>query len=169
VVLPDRFARANREPSCHPQHSEAVLQMRREELDYGMAQVKASAWADPLNIFAMGFSEGADTIAESRLSGLQGAILSSWTCRTVKALSLPTGLPVLSVRWDQTSPWRWWSDGETHCADKFMRREGFRDVLLHGKGHATYEEPTARDAVTQFLRNNLAHGAVVHGRATSVS
>jgi len=156
VVLPDRFARAYREPSCHPHRNPVVHQMRREEIAYALAQVRASAWVDDLNVFAMGFSEGADAIAESRLPGLRGAILSSWTCGRVTGISLPAGVPVLSVRWDQTSPWRWWDSAETGCADKFKGRDGFRDVLLHGKGHATYGEPAARDAVGRFLRDNLA-------------
>ena len=155
VVAPDRFARADKEPSCWPDHSARVLAMRHEDLDYALGRIKSSAWADPLNTFVMAFSEGADTVAESRISGVRGVVLSSWTCGHVKEIAVAEGVPVLSVMWDEAARWHFWH--KHTCADDFAGRAGFQNVTLHGKGHATYAEASAREAVAQFLRGHLTH------------
>ncbi|HEX9462005.1 MAG TPA: dienelactone hydrolase family protein [Alphaproteobacteria bacterium] len=160
VVAPDRFARANKEPSCWPARNPAVMPMRLEELAYALAQIKASPWADPANVFVMGFSEGADAVGESRIGGIRGAIISSWTCQRVPDISLPAGIPVLSILWDdEHSLMRWLPRIKGTCGDKFESRNGFQNVALRGKGHNTYGESAARDAVAKFLRDNLTHKA----------
>ncbi len=155
VVIPDRFARADKASSCWPDRNRAAHEMRREELGFAIEQIKSSVWADPTNLFLMGFSEGADAIAESRIDGVQGAILSSWTCRRVNDLALPLGLPILSILWDERSRWRWWDRGESDCPAKFAGRDGFHNLELRGKGHATYGARAAREAVGKFLREHL--------------
>ena len=155
VVAPDRFARANKAPSCWPDRVANILEMRQEELGYALVRLKASRWADTANIFVMAFSEGADTVAESRFDGVRGVILSSWTCGRVKQFAIPDGVPVLSVMWDEAARWHFWP--KQTCADDFAGRAGFQNLALHGQGHATYAEVSARQAVAQFLRHHLAN------------
>lgn len=158
VVAPDRFARADKEPSCWPARNPAVLPMRIEELNYALAQIKASPWADQANIFVMGFSEGADAVGESRIGGITAAIISSWTCQRVPDISLAAGIPVLSILWDdENSLLRLLPRIKGTCGDKFETRQGFENVALRGKGHNTYSEAVARDAVAKFLRDHLTH------------
>ena len=92
---------------------------------------------------------------ESQVVGGRGAILSSWTCKRVNQISLPDGLPILSILWDQRSRWKLWNRGEADCPTKFAGREGFRNLELHGRGHATYQQSAARDAVARFLHLRL--------------
>jgi len=157
VVAPDRFARADKRSSCWPDRNPAVHEMRREELLYGLQQIAASSWADPANIFVMGFSEGADTVAQTPFTGVRAVILSSWTCQRVTELAVPSGIPVLSIMWDQRSRWKFWDRGDMDCLERFAQRQGFETAALHGRGHATYGKTAARGAVAQFLREHLAH------------
>jgi hypothetical protein len=41
------------------------------------------------------------------------------------------------------------------CADKFGERTKARQVLLSGSGHGSFERAEARDAVAQFLKENV--------------
>jgi len=158
VVAPDRFARTDRRPSCWPSQIPEILDMRRDELAYALSQVKASPWADPANVFVLGFSEGGNAVAGATLTGFRGAIISSWTCSKVPDIALPANTPVLSLQWDNVPlHLGWLVNSNTACTGRFKDRAGFHEVALRGKGHATYKESAARDAVARFLRANLAH------------
>jgi dienelactone hydrolase len=163
VIAPDRFARADRRDSCWPSQIPGILDMRREELTYALQQVKASAWADPANIFVMGFSEGADAVAGATPAGVRASIISSWTCSRVPAIALPASMPVLSIQWDNV-PLHLGVlvNSNQACTHKFQDRAGFQRVSLRGKGHASYKEDSAREAVAQFLRDNLVHTAAAN-------
>jgi hypothetical protein len=169
TVLPDRFARGDRGPSCWPDRNPAVHRMRREELAYALGQVKASQWAQRGNVFLMGFSEGGDAVAESELAGgagegVRGAVLASWTCRRFDHLSLPAEIPLLSILWDDAHSLLGVHFGGSDCADKFEGRPGLERIVLRGKGHPTFDQPAAREAVADFLRDHRAANPAVAGR-----
>ena len=160
VVAPDRFARAEKRQSCWPTQVPNILDMRREELDYALQRIKASAWADQSNLFVMGFSEGADTVGETKIDGVRGVVMSSWTCGRVPKIAIAPGVPLLSILWDEeSSVLRLLPRIKSTCADKFEGRNGFENVALRGKGHNTYVAPEAREAVAKFLKDHLASKA----------
>jgi hypothetical protein len=160
VVAPDRFAREDKRQSCWPTQIPNILDMRREELDYALQQIKAAPWADPANIFIMGFSEGADTLGETRIAGVRGVVMSSWTCGRVPEIEVAPGVPVLSILWDEeSSVLRLLPRIKSTCGDKFEGREGFENLALRGKGHNSYVAPEARDAVAKFLKGHLTSAA----------
>lgn len=162
VVLPDSMARRS-EMSCDPRTKKGGLfpqahQMRLEEISYALEQVKKSPWADAKTIFLFGHSEGGVSAARTKLEGFSGIIISGWRCTHRKNPSFdgifaPLDTPILTLEWNRDD----WSSDTTKgsCADKFGERKKARQILLPGNGHNVYEQRVAREAVTQFLKENL--------------
>jgi poly(3-hydroxybutyrate) depolymerase len=165
AVLPDSMARPGRKSNCDPRTKRTgafpqAHAMRMEEIRYALEQVKKSAWADTNNIFLMGHSEGGHAAAGNRLADFRGIIISGWTCTdSARAGSdgifAPLETPILTLEWDHDA-WREGTPLQGSCANKFGERKKARQVLFHGTQHSTYDQLKARDAVAQFLKENLA-------------
>ena len=96
--------------------------------------------------------------------GVRGAVLASWTCRRFDHLSLPAEIPLLSILWDDAHSLLGVHFGGSDCADKFEGRPGLERIVLRGKGHPTFDQPAAREAVADFLRDHRAANPAVAGR-----
>jgi hypothetical protein len=165
AVLPDSMARPGRKPNCDTRTKRGgafpqAHAMRMEELRYALEQVKKSPWADTDNLFLMGHSEGGQAAARSRLRGFRGIIISGWTCTDsarpgFDGIFAPLETPILTLEWDH-DVWREGTPQQGSCANKFGERKKARQVLFHGTKHSTYDQREARDAVAQFLKENLA-------------
>lgn len=165
AVLPDSMARPGRKPNCDPRTKRGgafpqAFAMRLEELRYALDQVKKAAWADADNTFLMGHSEGGQTAARTTLAGFRGIIISAWTCTDSSrpdfdGIFAPLETPILTLEWDHDA-WREGTPRQGSCANKFDERKKARQVLFSGTEHATYAQGQARDAVAQFLKENIA-------------
>jgi hypothetical protein len=106
----------------------------------------------------MGHSEGGVAAARTKLEGFSGIIISGWRCTHTKnpgfdGIFAPPDTPILTVEWNRDD----WSNDSTRgsCADKFGEHKKARQVLLPGSGHNVFEQSKAREAVAQFLKENL--------------
>ena len=164
VVMPTSFAREHRPHACDPATymynvglAVEVFDMRREEIEYALAQLRTLPWVDRRNLFLMGHSEGGATVARWREGGFSGHIISGWTCThrsdpAFDGVQAPLATPVLAIAF-QSDPWfRGVLEGS--CASKFGERQDARQVTLPGSGHNTASYPEARAAVLQFLRDH---------------
>lgn len=134
--------------------------MRIEETRYALEQVKKSTWADANKVFLMGHSEGGQAAARNRLPDFRGIIISGWTCTDsarpgFDGIFAPLDTPILTLAWDHDA-FREGSPQQGSCADKFGERKKARQLLFSGTQHGTYSQRDARDAVAQFLQENLA-------------
>ncbi len=134
--------------------------MRQEEIQFAVEQLKKSPWADSKNIFLMGHSEGGVAAARTRLGGFRGIIISAWHCTSANnpdfdGIFAPLDTPVLTLEWVRDT-WYAGTPRDGSCANKFGERKKARQVMLNGSGHNTSWEREARDAVAQFLKENLA-------------
>jgi poly(3-hydroxybutyrate) depolymerase len=164
AVLPDSMARPGRKPNYDSRTRRggvfpAANAMRIEETRYALEQVKKSPWADANNVFLMGHSEGGQAAARNRLSGFRGIIISGWTCTDsarpgLDGIFAPPDTPILTLEWDHDA-FREGTPQQGSCANKFGERKNARQVLFSGTQHGTYSQREARDAVAQFLKENL--------------
>lgn len=165
AVLPDSMARPGRKRNCDPRTKRGgafpqANTMRMEEIRYALEQVKKSAWADTNNVFLMGHSEGGQAAARNTLADFRGIIISGWTCTDsarpgFDGIFAPLETPILTLEWDHDA-WREGTPQQGSCANKFGERKKARQVLFSGTEHSTYDQRGARDAVAQFLKENLA-------------
>ncbi len=165
TILPDSMARPWRRPNCDPKWKRGgafpqAHAMRQEEIRYAVEQVKKSPWADGRNVFLMGHSEGGIAAARYKLGEFRGVIISGWSCTNANDPSFdgifaPLDTPILALGWDRDA-WRVGTPSEGSCANKFGERKKARQVLFSGTEHGTYDQSEARDAVAQFLKENLA-------------
>jgi len=164
AVLPDSMARPGRIPNCDPKKKKSgafpqASAMRMEEIRYALEQVQKSAWADASNVFLMGHSEGGQAAARNTLADFRGIIISGWTCTNLSrpdfdGIFAPLETPILTLEWDRDS-WYEFTPFQGSCANKFGERKKVRQVLFSGTEHSTYDQREARDAVSQFLKENL--------------
>jgi dienelactone hydrolase len=165
AVLPDSMARPGRKPNYDSRTGRggvfpAANAMRIEETRYALEQVRKSAWADANNVFLMGHSEGGQAAARNRLPDFRGIIISGWTCTDstrpgFDGIFAPLEIPILTLEWDHDA-FREGTPQQGSCANKFGERKKARRVLLSGTQHGTHGQREARDAVAQFLKENLA-------------
>jgi len=165
AVLPDSMARRSA-TNCDPRTLKGGLfpqahAMRQEEIRFAFNQVGKSPWADADNVFLMGHSEGGVAAARTAIHGFSGIIISGWRCTNKKnpnfdGIFAPLDTPILTLEWNRDD----WSTDATKgsCADKFGERKKARQVLFPGSGHAVFDRGDAREAVAQFLRENLHLG-----------
>ncbi len=164
AVLPDSMARPGRIPNCDPKKKRGgafpqAHAMRQEEIRYALEQVQKSTWADTNNVFLMGHSEGGTAAARNTLGDFRGIIISAWTCTNsarpdFDGIFAPLETPTLTLEWDHDA-WREGTPQQGSCATKFGERKKARQVLFSGTEHSTYDQREARDAVAQFLKENL--------------
>jgi len=162
AVLPDSMARRS-ESNCDPKTKKVgtfpkAHAMRLEEIRYSFEQVRNSPWADTKNVFLMGHSEGGVAAARTKIEGFSGIIISGWRCTNTKnpafdGIFAPLDTPILTLEWNRDD---WQNDAtKGSCADKFGERKKARQVLFPGNGHNVFEQAKAREAVAQFLKENL--------------
>lgn len=162
AILPDSMARRT-ETNCDPKTKKSgkfpqVHAMRQEEIRHAVERVRKSPWADTNNVFLMGHSEGGTAAARTKLEGFSGIIISGWRCTNTRfpnfnGIFAPLDTPILAVEWSKDD----WQTETTKgsCADKFGERKKARQLLLQGSGHNIYDQSEARQAVAQFLKENL--------------
>lgn len=162
VVQPDSFAWRN-ESNCDTKTKKFGLfpkahAMRQQEIKYALEEIRKSPWADRNNIFLMGFSEGGTAAARTKLAGFSGVIITGWRCTNTKnpnfdGIFAPKETPILTVEWSKDD---WQNDAtKGSCSDKFSDRPKATQLLLPGNGHAVFEQAKAREAVAQFIKDNL--------------
>jgi len=165
AVLPNSMARPGRKPNCDPKKKKGgnfpqAHAMRQEEIQFAVEQLKNCAWADKKNIYLMGHSEGGIAAARNRLEGFRGIIISGWHCTNAEnadfdGIFAPIDTPILTLEWNRDA-WYAGTPRDGSCANKFGERKKAHQVLLNGTEHNTAWEREARDAVAQFLKENLA-------------
>ncbi len=163
VVLPDSFAIPNRKKNCDSSSHETNLKLtpvhtlRPAEATYALSKVKEQSWADQNLIFLMGHSEGGMAAYMTPELGFKGVIFSGFTCRIQGGVRAKSDVPVLALNWER-DPWFAKPDRPYRtCRDTplWQRRPDAQELILPGQGHATADEPSARDAVTNFLKRNM--------------
>jgi len=164
AVLPDSMARPGRRANCNPKLKTGgtfpqAYAMRQEEIAYALAQVKKAPWADARNVFLMGHSEGGQSVARTPIGDFRGVIISGWTCTHATnadfdGIRVPIQVPILAMAFDHDA-WREGKPTQGSCANKFGERKSARQVTLSGTDHGTYDQREAREAVAQFLKQNI--------------
>lgn len=164
VVMPDSFARNDRKPSCDPKTRRAglfppVYGMRLEEIKFAFEEVRKQSWFDGKNLFLMGFSEGATAAVRTKLTGFRGVIATAWTCTNTKApafdgIFLPQETPLLTIN-HSDDPWYTTDNVRGSCESKFAGRLNARNLTVPGSGHGTYHSQKARQAVIDFIKQQL--------------
>jgi dienelactone hydrolase len=164
VVMPTSFAREYRPHTCDPatytyaaELAMEVSDMRLEELEHALTRLRSVSWADRRNLFLMGHSEGGVSVARWRGGGLNGHIISGWTCTSrsnpsFDGVRAPLATPVLAIAFE-SDPW-FQGPLAGSCASKFGGRKDAQQVTLPGSGHATASHAKARTAVLRFLRDH---------------
>ena len=105
----------------------------------------------------MGHSEGGMAAYTTPELGFKGVIISGFTCRIQGGVRAKSDVPVLALNWER-DPWFAKPDRPYRtCRDTplWQRRPDAQELILPGQGHATADEPSARDAVTNFLKRNM--------------
>ncbi|GEM_PF-304176 len=170
VIAPVSFARKKYPKSCDPERSRGgfyrgTLKMRQYDAEYAIVQAKTLDWVDPENVFLMGLSQGAITVAtlhsEDPRARVRARIIEGWTCHAVwpeyRGLKAPAGEPVLSLV-AAKDPWfRQCCQGD--CGS-FMNKENGSRSIVYKKGklrrcHELLAYPQARKAVLDFLRQQM--------------
>jgi dienelactone hydrolase len=154
VILPDSFARPSRISNCDPVNTVSTfrfpmaLTYREQEIAYAINQLRKTSWADMSNIFLMGHSEGANAVAQTNITGFRGMILSSGFCNA--GIKFENGVKGLVINYDNDP----WHKGSGRCQQP--RNDGSISLLFfQGIDHSTFDTPKARDAVKDFLKQNL--------------
>lgn len=158
VVMPDSLARSDR--ANNPQavmckQMPAVYDMRLDEIAFSTKQVRAQPWFDGKNLFVMGWSEGAISVARTKIDGYSGVIAASWTCThksdaTWDGVFLPLKTPVLTMQYEE-DPQLQNEYIKGNCTNKFGGRADAANVTLTGRGHRAYSSEKARDAANTFV------------------
>ena len=164
VVMPDSMARKDRKPSCDPKTLKGGLfppvhDMRLEEIRFASDEIKKQPWFDGKNLFLMGFSEGAVAVVRTRLSGFRGVIATGWTCTNAKVpafdgIFLPPETPLLTINYAD-DPWFTTENVQGSCENKSTGRLNAQNLTINGRGHGTYRNEQARQAVVNFIRQHL--------------
>jgi len=98
--------------------------------------------------------------ARNRLPGFRGIVISGWTCTDsarpgFDGIFAPPETPILALAWDHDA-FREGTPQQGSCANKFGERKSARQLFFPGTEHGTYSQRGAREALAQFLRENLA-------------
>ncbi len=164
VVAPDSLARNDRKPSCDPKTQRSGLfppvhAMRQEEIKYAAEEIRKQPWFDGKNLFLMGFSEGCVAVVRTKLSGFRGVIATACTCTNTNnpafnGIFLPPDTPLLTISYTDDT---WFKSDSTRgtCESKFEGRTHAKSVTIPGRGHGTYNNDQARQAVAGFIRQLL--------------
>jgi dienelactone hydrolase len=162
VVMSTSFAREYRPRNCDQTTYTSglameVMDMRLEEIEYALKQMRTLSWVDQRNLFLMGHSEGGVTTARWGGREFNGHIISGWTCTaptfpSFDGVRAPLATPVLAISFE-SDPW-WQGPYAGSCASKFGARKDSRQVTLPGWGHGTASHQEARAAVLQFIRDH---------------
>ena len=100
------------------------------------------------NIFLMGHSEGANAIAKTNITGFRGMILSSGFCRL--GINFEYGVKGLVINYENDP----WHKAGGRCQQ--ARNDGSLSFLfLNDYLHDSFDTPKVRDAVQDFLKQNL--------------
>lgn len=156
AILPDSLARPGRVSNCDPSSTitthrfPMALPYREQEIFYAMNELKKISWVDSENIFLMGHSEGASAIANTKVKGLRGAILSSGYCAL--GISYDINLTGLVLNF-LNDPWHQGHISRCLTRDKSRSKETTY-VEINNSGHETFYEPKFREAVVDFLNKN---------------
>ena len=152
AILPDSFARPGRVSNCDPSAQLPTFRFlmaipyREQEIAYAMNELKKLPWVDTKNIYFMGHSEGANTLARTQIEGIRGIVLSSGFCFT--GISFEQGVPGLVITFSD-DPWH--RGAKSRCAEG--RSDGsITAINLLGSGHDTFDQPEVRQGVAKFLR-----------------
>jgi len=164
VIMPDSLARNDRKPSCDPKTMKGGLfppvhGMRLEEIKFASDEIKKQPWFDGKNLFLMGFSEGAIAAVRTKLGGYRGVIATGWTCTNSKApgfdgIFLPQETPLLTIN-HSDDPWYTTENVRDSCESKFTGRLNAQNLTIPGSGHGTYHSEKARQAVVNFIKQQL--------------
>ena len=105
VVAPDSFARRYRPLQCDPKTSRGgrnlfVYDFRSAELTYALERLPSLPWVDLDNLFLIGASEGAVTVALFRGDVFNARVIAQWTCAgapLVAGIWAPRRTPILAI------------------------------------------------------------------------
>jgi hypothetical protein len=164
AILPNSMARPGRIPNCNPRTKKGgdfpqAHAMRQEEIQFAVEQLKNCTWVDKKNIYLMGHSEGGRAVSCNRLEGFRGIIISGWHCTNIEktdfdGIFAPIDTPILTLEWEHDS-WLSGTPRDGSCINKFGERKKARQVWLKGYGHDTSWEREAREAVVQFIKEEI--------------
>jgi len=157
VFAPDSFARA-RPQYCLANHTvdvalaPQVTAMRRAEINHALKRIAALTWVDPANIFLIGHSQGAGTVAGyAGPVKIRGRVLINGSCNGMlggDAMNDDEALLTLDSGRDP-----WFARYSTRCREY---------VLAHPEGRSIYEAGSTSHnlmvnhwpAVERFLKSN---------------
>lgn len=154
VVMLDSFAMPGRTSNCPngqklgSDKTFPAKKVRPAEARYALTKVKEQPWADKNNIFLMGHSEGGLGAAQSKAQGFKGVIISGYNCK--HGLQTNPNIPVLAIQ-HEVDPWL--ADNDK-CSSRWGDRANAVELVIAGSGHSTSHISLAKDAVSNFLKNN---------------
>ena len=163
VVLPNSFGIPGRPTNCTDTLPDKTVwrvpvdQLRPAEAEFALSKVKELEWADKNNIFLMGFSEGGMAAHNVNADGFAGIVMSGFPCALRGPIKSAPDTPMLVLNW-RLEPNFVRMDGSSYqqCSEKpfWKFRTKSTEVLLDGRGHFNVDEPIARNAVLNFLKEN---------------
>jgi len=164
VIAPDSMARQYRPRQCRPRKKTGgfslfVYDFRQAEINFALQELRRHEWADKVNLFLVGSSEGGLAAAQYRGSAFRARVITKWTCHgshLVRGLAAPPDEPVLAIV-RKNDPWydqkKTRQSGE--CGDFFGARPGSKSwVLETGRGHNVFNEARVTDEIVTFLVRN---------------
>jgi hypothetical protein len=170
VIMPDSFARQNREANCDPIRQRRTnrfpdaYKYRQEEIIFTVEKIKKISFVDQKSIFLMGHSEGGIATAQSSNTSFIGLIISGWSC-TDSSGHFPSGIkspktvPVLAIA-DVNDPWRVSTSTYGRCKDVSSDRD-ITQVDLKNSVHETFHDEIAQDEVFNFLNKKTSNHIIV--------
>ncbi len=162
VVLPNSYGIPGRLSNCTGTLPDRTVWrvpidvLRPAEAEYALSKVRESEWADKNNIFLMGFSEGGMAAHNANAEGFAGIIMSGFPCAARGPIKNRFDTPMLALNWKLDPDFVRMDGSYQQCSDKpyWKFRTKSTEVLLDGKGHFNADEPIARNAVLNFLKEN---------------
>jgi dienelactone hydrolase len=160
VVMPNSMAREGRIANCDPVLKRGGLfpkahEYRQNEIEYAIAQLQTSPWANKDKIFLVGHSEGGTAVAITQHAGTKANVILAWTCTftfepTLDGIKSPKDVPILAVAATRDE-WRVGKPTYGRCVDRADGRK-VTQVDLKGSTHATTKYPESKPAVLEFLK-----------------
>jgi dienelactone hydrolase len=155
VIMPNSFAIPNRSKNCLPGQRNAggngkmIGNLRKNEIGYGVKQMKALSIVDMQNTFLFGHSEGGAAVTRVKGKAFRGVISSGYKC--VSKIMVAPSVPILFLNHERDP---YFPKAKEGCNNFLSSRSTVSEVLSGGEGHNNAHVKAAQVAVRDFMQLN---------------